>query len=255
LFGMSTPKLVLCELVDTKLAGVESYSPFCLKAHRALKAAGLPYERRHGSRPASFRRHNPTAQVPVLLVDDTAVADSTEILRRIVALRPSAIAAGAEAWLWEELADSALYGFVVAARWADERNWPLTRATYFAKMPSLVRAIVSSRLRKRVIGTLIGRDVWRAGADRCWARFETLIDQLDARAPERGWWCGGALSVADIALFAQLHSLRTPLTAPQATSLARRKRLSAWLDRVHEETKCAAPIDSSASFSYSAAAS
>jgi glutathione S-transferase len=252
---MSTPKLVLCELEQPDVAGIESFSPFCLKAHRALKAAGLPYERRHGSRPAAFGNYNPSRQVPVLLVDGEPVADSTEILRRILALRPGALADEPEAWLWEELADTALNGFLVAARWADDRNWPRTRDAYFARMPGLIRALVPPRLRKRVIGTLVARDVWRAGADRCWSRFEALLDQLEARAPERGWWCGRSLSVADIALFAQLHSLRTPLTAPQAESLARRKRLSAWLDRVHEETKCAAPIDSSASSSYSAAAS
>ena len=252
---MSTPKLVLCELSDTGLAGVESYSPFCLKVHRALKVARLPYERRHGGRPSAFRQYNAAAQVPVLLVDGAPVADSTEIVRRVVALRPGALADDGESWLWEELADSALNSFLIAARWADERNWPTTRAAYFGKMPSLIRAIVPARIRKRVIGTLVGRDVWRAGAERCWARFEALLDQLDARAPERGWWCGRALSVADVAIFAQLHSLRTPLTVAQATSLAQRKRLSAWLDRVHEETTCAAPIDSSASFSYSAAAS
>ena len=252
---MSTPELVLCELADAGIPGFESFSPFCLKAHRALKAARLPYTRRHGAAPASFRRYNPAKQVPVLLVDGEPVADSTEILRRILALRPEALAADPEAWLWEELADSAIYGFVVASRWADDRNWPLTRAAYFAKMPALVRAIVPGRLRQRVLANLRARDVWRAGPERCWTRFAALLDQLDARAPERGWWCGRALSVADVALFAQLHSLRTPLTAAQAASLARRKRLSAWLDRVHEETQCAAPIDSSASSSYSAAAS
>ena len=252
---MSTPELVLCELADPGLPGFESFSPFCLKTHRALKAARLPYTRRHGSAPDTFRRYNPARQVPVLLVDGEPVADSTEILRRIVELRPGALAADPEAWLWEELADSALYGFVLAARWADDRNWPLTRAAYFAGMPSLIRAIVPGRIRKRVLAGLHARDVWRAGAERCWARLEALLDQLDARAPERGWWCGRSLSVADIALFAQLHSLRTPLTASQAASVARRQRLSAWLDRVHEETECAAPIDSFASSSYSAAAS
>jgi glutathione S-transferase len=252
---MDKPNLILCELADTKLATVESYSPFCLKAHRALKAAGLSYQRRHGGRPDSFKPYNPTGQVPVLLVDGAPVADSTEIVKRIVALRPDALAADAEAWLWEEFADTALYGFVVASRWADDRNWPLTRAAYFGGIPAPVRALVVPRLRKRVIGTLVARDVWRAGAERCWLRFEALLDQLDARAPQAGWWCGGRLSVADVALFAQLHSLRTPLTVPQAESLARRKRLSAWLDRVHEETRCAAPTDSFASSSFSAAAS
>ncbi len=251
---MRSPELVLCELGDTGLAEFESFSPFCLKAHRALKAAGLVYRRRHGAQPASFAWHNPARQVPVLLVDGNPVADSTEILRWILALRPGALAAVAEAWLWEELADTALYGFVVAARWADDRNWPRTRAAYFAKMPSLLRAFVPDRIRKRVLTNLHARDVWRAGAERCWARLEALLDQLDARAPERGWWCGGSLSVADVALFAQLHSLRTPLTPPQAAAVAQRKRLSAWLDRVHEETQCAAPTDSSARSSYSAAA-
>ena len=52
---MDKPNLILCELADTQLATVESYSPFCLKAHRALKAAGLPYVRRHGGRPDSFK--------------------------------------------------------------------------------------------------------------------------------------------------------------------------------------------------------
>lgn len=36
-----------------------------------------------------------------------------------------------------------------------------------------------------------------------------LIEQ-----PAEGFWRGGALGIADLALFAKLHSLRTPLTAP-----------------------------------------
>jgi glutathione S-transferase len=252
---MTSPQLVLCELSDLHLPHVESYSPFCLKVHRALKLARLPYERRHGAQPASFKRYNLVGQVPVLLIDGAPIADSTDILRRLLALRPGAFAADAESWLWEELADTALNGFLVAARWADERNWPRTRAAYFGGAPWFVRALIAPRVRKDVIARLVARDVWRAGAARCWQRFDVLLDQLDARAPERGWWCGKTISVADVALFAQLHSLRTPLTQPQADAVAQRKRLSAWLDRVHEETQCAAPIDSFASSSYCAAAS
>src|SRR5271167_2581053 len=77
------PSLVLCELADASADGVESYSPFCLKVHRALRAAGLAYERRHGTRPDSFASLNPAGQVPVLLVDGEPVADSTRIVKRI----------------------------------------------------------------------------------------------------------------------------------------------------------------------------
>src|SRR5579863_6280466 len=77
------PQLILCELADASVHGVESYSPFCLKVHRALQAAGLPYERRHGRAPQDFAKENPRGQVPVLLVDGEPVADSTRIVRRI----------------------------------------------------------------------------------------------------------------------------------------------------------------------------
>jgi glutathione S-transferase len=252
---MSKQQLVLCELMDPGLPGMESHSPFCIKVHRALRAARLPYARRHASRPDAHKRSNPTGQVPVLLVDGEPVADSTAIVRRILELAPGRLHASGEAWLWEELADTALNGFLVAARWADERNWPRTREAYFGEAPAFVRVLIAPRIRKRVVGGLHARDVWRAGAEACWQRFTRLLDALDERAPDRGFWCATQLSVADVALFGQLHALRTPLTEWQATEVAARKRLSAWLDRVHEETRCAAPIDSSASSSSFAVAS
>lgn len=251
---MDDHTLTLCELEDPKLAGLETFSPFCLKIHRALKASGLSYTRRLASRPDAHKQHNPTGQVPVLLADGEALRDSTEILKFIVTLRPHKLAADGEAWLWEEFADTSVNGFLVAARWADDRNWPATRDACFGRAPAFVRALIVPRIRARVLRGLHARDVWRAGAERCWSRFEALLDHLDARAPATGFWCGGAPSVADVALFGQLHSFRTPLTVPQAESIARRARLSAWLDRVQEETRCAAPTDSFASSSISAAA-
>src|SRR5690348_14313952 len=111
------PNLVLCELADPGIDGLESYSPFCIKVHRALRAAGLRYERRHGRRPRDFAAFNPSGQVPVLLVDGAPVCDSTRILQRIDAMAGGVFTRDlgprerAEAWLWEELADG-LAGFV-----------------------------------------------------------------------------------------------------------------------------------------------
>jgi glutathione S-transferase len=231
------PSLTLLEVADTGLPSIESYSPFCLKVHRALKYAGLPYTRNCAGNPASHRAYNPTGQVPVLLVGGEAVPDSTAILARIIQLVPGRIASSPEALLWEELADTAFNGFLVAARWADERNWPATRAAYFGSMPAPVRAVVPGLIRRKVVRGLVARDVWRAGPEACWRRFGTLLDPLDARAPEQGFWLPGGLGVADLALFGQLHSLRTPLTPWQAEQVANRKRLSAWLDRVDEATR------------------
>lgn len=229
--------LVLCELADASAFGVESLSPFCLKAHRALRASGLGYQSRRGGRPAAFQALNPTAQVPVLLEGERVIPDSTAILRRVVQLAPDGLEATPEAWLWEELADTALNGFLVAARWADDRNWPAVRAAYFGDVPWPVRPLLAAFLRSRVVSALVARDVWRAGPQACWDRFEALLDDLDARAPVGGFWLGERLSVADVALFAQVHSLRTPLTPWQRVEVEDRPRLRAWLDRVDAATR------------------
>jgi len=240
----TVPPLTLCELRDTASFGVESFSPFCVKAHRALRAAGLPYTRRHGMSPGSFKKLNPTGQVPVLLVGEEPVSDSTRILERIEALGGVSLnpdpspAVRAEAWLWEEFADTSICGFLFAARWADDRNWPLVRDAYFAVVPSLVRVVIAGAMRRRVVGSLVARDVWRAGPEECWRRFGALLDQLEARAPKgSGYWVGSAISVADISLFAQLHSLRLSLTAWQSSEIAARASLSAYLDRIDAETR------------------
>ncbi len=239
----TAPALTLCELADAGPWRLESLSPFCLKAHRALRLAGLRYERRHGTQPASHRALNPLAQVPVLLVDGRPVGDSTEILRVVDGLSGGALLRGldararAEAWCWEELGDTALNGFLVAARWADENNWPAVKSAYFAGMPAPVRAVVPAMLRRNVLRALHARDVWRAGAAVCWRRFDALLDDLDARAPAEGFWMGPRATVADLGLFAQLHGLRTDLTPAQRSAVARRARLSAWLDRVDVATR------------------
>jgi hypothetical protein len=71
--------------------------------------------------------------------------------------------------------------------------------------------VVPHLLRAGVLEVLLARDVWRAGSERCWRRFGELLDQLEARAPVSGFWLGGAPSVADLGLFAQLDSLRTEM--------------------------------------------
>jgi glutathione S-transferase len=237
------PTLILCELADTGIESVDSYSPFCLKIHRALRAAGLRYERRLGNHPGDFKHLNPTGQVPVLLIDGEPVSDSTQILKRIDELtggkftRDLTAAQRAEAWLWEELADTALNGFLVSARWGWDENWPRVCETYFGKAPWFVKRLIAPRLRKKVIAGLVARDVLRQGVDACWGRYLTMLDQLDTGAPDEGFWLSATLSVADIALFGQLHGLRTPLTPAHAEQLAQRLRLSAYLDRVDVATR------------------
>jgi glutathione S-transferase len=242
---IAVPSLTLCELPDPGIAGVESFSPFCVKTHRALAVARFPYRRRFGSHPGEFKQLNPRGQVPVLLVDDEPVADSSEILRCLIRLgaplEPQDASLRGEAWLWEELGDTALNGFLVASRWADDETWEKVKGAYFGDMPSVVRWVVPGRLRAGVLAMLKNRDVLRGGLPAAKQRFETLLAALDARAPARGFWCGDAITVADLGLFPQLQGMRTPLTPSWAARVEAKPRLTAWLDRVQEATRIDRP--------------
>jgi glutathione S-transferase len=237
------PKLVLCDFpATTGVDGWSSFSPFVLQVERALRLAKLPFEMRQVN-VTKIKQLNPTGQLPVLLVDEERVPDSTQIMHRIEALAPGSLTAGlderqrAEAWLWEEFADTALYPYVLTTRWADDRGWPVPRNAFFGSIPWPVRSAVAPMVRRETIAKLIGRDFLRGGLDACYARMRRVLDELDGRAPGVGFWIGERPTVADVGLFAQLHSLRLPLLPWQAEEVARRKRLSAYLDRVDAATR------------------
>lgn len=238
----SIPALVLCDFpADTGHARWSTFSPFVLEVERGLRLAKLPFRQDKISM-MSLRKLNPIGQLPALKIGDEVVVDSTRILLRIEKLAPGSLTRGldaraaAEAWLWEEFADTALYPQVLATRWADDRGWPVPRKAFFGGMPPVVRDVVANMIRRKTLNALIGRDFTRAGLPACEERLFRVLDQLEARAPESGFWMGEHASVADVGLFAHLHSLRLPETAFRAADIAKRARLSRWLDRVDAAT-------------------
>jgi len=236
-------KLTLCDFpAKTGHEGWSSYSPFVLQVDRALRLAKLPYER-HYVDMMKLKQLNPKGQLPVLVIDEENVPDSTQILHRIEALAPGSLTGGldargqAEAWLWEEFADTSLYPYVLATRWADERGWPVPRDAFFGGLPAPIRFFVAPMVRRGTVKKLLGRDFLRGGLEACYARMTRVLASLDARAPEHGFWLGERPTVADLGLFAQLHSLRLPQTAFQAERVAAHTRLSHYLDRVDQATQ------------------
>ena len=236
------PKLVLCDFpARTNLDGWSSFSPFVLEVARALALAKLPFEHRHVDI-FKLKELNPLGQLPVLLVGDEKVPDSTNILRRIERLAPGSMTGGldaralAEAWLWEEFADTALYPYVLATRWADDRGWPVPKAAFFGSIPAPVRGLVAGMVRRGTVKKLVERDFTRGGLDACYERLHRVLDDLDARAPEDGFWMGSRPCIADLGLFGHLHSLRLPLIPFQEDEVKKRRRLNAYLDRVDAVT-------------------
>ena len=132
-----TAKLELCEL-GPDAYGLESISPFCLKAHRALKFYGMRYERRHAMRPSEHKAVNPGGQLPVLLIDGKPVPDSTAIIKALEKLSPKSLVPDerrqrAEAW----------GSFSISERW--KRYFPMEnwRIQLPGNRPAHFRAVFS----------------------------------------------------------------------------------------------------------------
>ncbi|HEY6880531.1 MAG TPA: glutathione S-transferase family protein [Polyangiales bacterium] len=237
------PNLVLLDFPASKLEGWESLSPFVLKIIRALRYAGLPFQHEHLPL-IRVPTSTPHGQLPVLHLDGEVLADSTNILLRIEReLAPGVFSRGldaraqGEAWLWEEFADTSLYAFALSARWYKEENWQRLKPAMFGSAPALLRGVGASWVRRGILNSLRARDFTRAGLEACYARMRRTFDDLEARTPRTGFWVGETLSVADVSLFAQLHTLRAPFSPDVAEELAARKNLSAYLDRVDAATR------------------
>jgi glutathione S-transferase len=239
----TTPsKLTLYDFpASTGVDGWESFSPFVLEVSRALRLAKVPFAMTQVNM-MKLKETNPLGQLPVVAFGDEKVADSSRILERLEALVPGSMTGGldaggtAEAWLWEEFAETSLYPYVLATRWVDDRGWPVPREHFFGALPAPLRAFVPGIVRRGIKKKLVERDFTRGGLDACYARMRRVLDSLDARAPDAGFWMGPKATVADIGLFAHLHSLRLPLTPWQAEEVARRKKLTRYLDRVDAAT-------------------
>jgi glutathione S-transferase len=90
---------------------------------------------------------------------------------------------------------------VLATRWADERGWAVVKPAFFGGFPPVLRDVVAGAIRRRTLGMLRGRDFLRRNLEVCVERLQRVLDHLEARAPESGFWLGAKPSVADLGLF------------------------------------------------------
>jgi glutathione S-transferase len=237
-------KPILCDVLDPKLVVVETVSPFTLKAHKALKAAGVDYLTRRSTQSSDYKHLNPKGQIPILILDGQVICGSREIVRLCAKWAPDVFETemspdvAAENHVWEEYTENTLKGFVASARWLDEACWERAKAAYFVDMPFVLRPIIIPRVRAAIIRLLKSMDVGRGGPEEEWQRYLSTLDALEQRAPRTGWWLGTEkLTPCDISVYAFLQCLRTSITPDYHQAIIDRPKLNAYLDRVEALTK------------------
>jgi glutathione S-transferase len=223
-------------------------SPFCDKVRRVLHLKGQPYETIEiPMTQALFRlpRIHPTGKVPILEHDGRRIADSTEIVRYLEErfpdppLIPRDPRERALCHVLEDWADESLYFYEMRMRLTfpgNARRWvPALLAHDPAPLRGIARPIVARTIRQQASRQGIGRK----SEDQVVAEAARHVDAVDGWLGDRAWLVGEALTIADVAVFAQLVCIGQ--SDEGGDLLAGRPGVRAWMDRVDRATAAAAP--------------
>jgi glutathione S-transferase len=220
-------------------------SPFCDKVRRILHYKQVPY--RVVEVPPSeaaagrWKAVSPTGKFPVLEDEGERVVDSTDIAHHLERrfpqhpLLPADPEARGRVHVLEDWADESLYFQEMTMR----LTWPGNAERW---IPALLAA--ETPLRRRLLAPLLPRIVARTTRaqglgrkekDAVLADLARHLDALVGLLGNRSWLVGETITLADVAVFAQLFCIRGATEGEAA--LAARPTLVAWMERVDDATR------------------
>ncbi len=196
------------------------HSAFCLKVRMVLQAKGLSYrevEVTPGLGQVDVFRRSGQRQVPMLVDDETVIADSSSIAAYLESLAP-------EPPLWPEDPRAAAQVHLI-------EDWADTTLAHAARVALAQAATIDSELRVALLpddlpeplrrtvagiptGLLQGVGEIVAQGER--ASLLTSLTQLAQALEQAPWIVGDRLSIADLAVAAQLSLLRFPSSSGAA---------------------------------------
>jgi len=219
-------------------------APFTEKVRRALVYKGIEFELCEPRSLEDYRRWSPkTGMLPVLDIDGTLVSDSTDILIRLDALYPLPPLLSPESKVaeqqrqLEEWADSSFLWYYMKYLHMTSRTTELP----VALDGELVDAAEEREVRRSSTWRWLG--AWlRAGGT--WERPQTgLLRELGDRLDDlvnflgaRPFFYADQLSMADLAVYGMLNTMRGDFMPGSALQLARRPTLIALMTRLENAT-------------------
>ncbi|MFT3926701.1 MAG: glutathione S-transferase family protein [Myxococcales bacterium] len=223
---MSQPEIVLHEW---------SISPFCGKVRKVLALKRLPYriEDYGGVRALKARGLSSSGKLPVLDYNGTRIVDSSAIVRFLDRTHPEPPLFPADvdaslAHLLEDWADESLYFYELYARLFDDEALDKSAAIACGDRNVVERTLYRRGLagfRDKVVAQGLGRYPRETVLD----NLRQHLNALDGRLARDSWLAGPSMSIADIAVAAQLDEfVRTSAWASEIRALP---RLNAWLER------------------------
>lgn len=221
-----------------------SGTPFAIKVQRILGAKRLRFEVREvgwAERAELLPKLSASGKLPVLeyagerVEDSTAIAYFLEARHPEPALLPADPVLRARCHFLEEWADEVLYwyGIYEQCRITQGR---VAEEAYFAGLPEALRRIAIERRRAWAEEILDRQGIGRYPPPKVKANVRRGLDALSVFVEADGYVAGSRLSLADCALFGQLHRRLAGTNPWLEGEMAARPPLTSWRVRVDQET-------------------
>lgn len=211
-----------------------SGSPFCVKIRAILDYKGLEFERLPivSTRFLELRRRNPAGKVPAIEIDDTFIADSTDIAHALDRLCPTPPLFPSDAKLQahnhvlEDWADEALYFLGLHHRWQD----PDGRREASTVFPTPAAGIMSAAVGHAARQQLHAQGVGRKAPEQVATDLDRALQSIAALVDSTPYLLGDAPYLCDFSVMGQLvYLVRTPTGEK---SIARFASVVRYLDRM-----------------------
>ena len=218
------------------LGDQESASPFCVKVRNAMRYKSIPFDTINATSPIQVRRLNPRGKLPVFIEDGVKLADSTDIIRYLETchpeprLYPQDPRTRAMALMLEDWADESLYWHVVYERWQIPEQFSKFAEVVFSPVPAAVRPIVKLTFGRQTRRQLRGQGLGRLGVVEQREKFRAALDWLDSMVDGK-FLCGAELSIADVAVAAQVEALNISITPVAQAEVHAHAKVMRWLER------------------------
>jgi glutathione S-transferase len=221
-----------------------SGTPFAVKVQRILQYKGIPFEVREVGwleRAELLPKISRSKKLPVLeyegerVEDSSAIAYYLEDLHPEPALIPRDPLVHARSHFIEEWADEVLYWYnrYEIARFG---NSEIQIDAYFRELPEAARRIAAERSHEAAEESLERHGIGRYPKEKVMADVRQGLDGLTVLFEAQGFAAGPELSLADLALFGQIHRRLAGTNPWFEGEIAARPTIRDWLRRVDERT-------------------
>jgi glutathione S-transferase len=206
-------------------------APFTEKCRRALILKSLEFELREPSGPEDYARWSPeTGLLPVMTIDGELVSDSTNILLKLdeiypepPLLSPDPTVAGQQRNLEDWADESFLWHF---------QQWLRMSQDGRGSTPQSAR----SSLPRRLLAWMKAGGTWERPETAILRAIDDRLGDLVNLLGTRRFFYADQVSMADLAVYGMLHTVRYDAIPGSARLLAMRPTLREFMQNVENET-------------------